>query len=167
MKKPKRKGDRFDVMRAADLGTLPPLYKAKKGSKFADPEDILQDEVNQTLEAAGQFQFRIPASVYQKANDKSITGWPDSPMISRLQPGLALLGPLELKREGKELSDGQKRLQPILGTVEADSWPKAWAYIQWWWTAREHIRRLLQLHPMPPMPEILQAAGPAKPERIV
>lgn len=151
-KRPKRKGDRLDLMRAAGVGDLPPLYKARKGSKFADPEDILQNEVNEALLAAGQFQFRIPASVYHKANDKSITGWPDSPMITRLQPGLALLGPLELKREGKELSDGQKKLQPILGTVEADNWAAAWAYILWFRSAVEHVRALLQVHPLPPLP---------------
>lgn len=159
-RKPKRRGDRFGEMRAAGIGNLPPLFKARKGSKFADPEEILQHEVNEALLAAGQFQFRIPASVYQKANDKSITGWPDSPMITRLQPGLAILGPLELKRAGKVLSDGQKKLQPILGTVEADNWPAAWAYILWFRSAAEHVRRLLQVNPLPALPDALQAEGP-------
>jgi hypothetical protein len=160
-RKPKRRGDRFGLMRAADVGNLPDLFKPKKGSKFADPEEILQDTVNQALEAAGQYQFRIPASVYQRANDKSITGWPDSPMITRLQPGLALLGPLELKKEGKTLSDGQAKLQPILGTVEADNWPAAWAYILWFRSAVEHVRRLLQVNPLPDLP-----AKPSIPQAI-
>ncbi len=148
-KKPRRKGDRFAEMRAAGVGDLPPLYKAKKGSKFADPEEILQDQVNQLLDFKAQFQFRIPASVYQKANDKAITGWPDSPMITRLMPGLALLGPLELKREGKVMSEGQERLRPILGTISADNWDDAYAYICWYWAVLEHVKALLAANPFP------------------
>ncbi len=151
-KRPKRKGDRHAILREAGIGDLPPLYKAKKGSKFADPEEILQEQVNSALDFLGQFQFRIPASVYAKANDKSITGWPDSPMITRLMPGLALLGPLELKRAGGTLSQGQELLRPILGTVEADNWESAWAYILWFRAAGEHVRKLLELNPLPPLP---------------
>lgn len=151
--KPRRKGDRLGIMRAAGVGDLPPLFKAKKGGKFADPEDILQEQVNEALDAMGQYQFRIPASVYSRANDESITGWPDSPMITRLQPGLAILCPLELKKEGKTLSDGQRKLQPILGTVEADNWEDAWAYIQWSRKAFDHVAMLLRTYPLPPLPE--------------
>lgn len=165
-RKPKRRGDRFGEMRALGVGDLPPLFKAKRGSKFADPEETLQNEVNEALLAAGQYQFRIPASVYQRANDKSITGWPDSPMITRLQPGLALLGPLELKKEGKTLSDGQARLQPILGTVEADNWPAAWSYILWFRSATEHVRRLLQVNPLPALPTEMEAKPPASPKEV-
>jgi hypothetical protein len=153
VKKPKRRGDRLDIMRAAGIGDLPPLFKAKKGGKFADPEETLQNEVNEALDAMGQYQFRIPASVYSRANDKSITGWPDSPMITRLQPGLALLGPLELKKSGKTLSDGQIKLQPILGTVEADNWSAAWAYITWYRAAVAHVTKLLIANPLPSLPK--------------
>jgi hypothetical protein len=152
-RKPKRRGDRFGEMRAAGVGNLPALDKPRRGKKFADPEDILQEDVNQTLSRAGQFHFRIPASVYHKAHDRSIAGWPDNPMITKLQPGLALLGPLELKREGETLSDVQVEKQSLLGTYEADTWPKAWGYIQWYWKAVEHVRRLLEARPLPPLPD--------------
>jgi hypothetical protein len=151
-KRARRQGDKFAIMRAAGIGNLPALDKPRRGKKFADPEEVLQDEVNQTLVRAGQFFFRIPASVYHKAHDRSIAGWPDNPMITRLQPGLALMGPLELKREGETLSDVQVEKQALLGTYEADTWPKAWAYIQWYWKAVEHVRRLLLAQPLPPAP---------------
>lgn len=152
-KRPRRQGDKFDIMRAEGVGLLPTLDKPRRGKKFADPEDILQEDVNQTLARAGQFHFRIPASVYHKAHDRSIAGWPDNPMITKLQPGLALLGPLELKREGETLSEVQVEKQALLGTFEADNWPLAWAYIQWFWKTTELVRRLLAANPPPPLPE--------------
>lgn len=148
-KRPRRKGDKFAIMRAAGVGNLPTLDKPRKGSKFADPEDILQEEVNETLSRAGQWYFRIPASVYHKAHDASIAGWPDNPMITKLMPGLALLGPLELKREGSTLNDAQVQKQALMGTVEADNWPAAYGYIQWYWRAVERFRCWLRDNPIP------------------
>jgi len=162
-KRPRRQGDKFAIMRAAGVGNLPDLDKPRRGKKFADPEDILQEEVNQTLARANQFHFRIPASVYHKAHDRSIAGWPDNPMITKLQPGLALLGPLELKREGETLSDVQVEKQALLGTVEADTWAKAYGYITWYWKAVEHVRRLLDARPLPPLPTG-EASEPRSPE---
>lgn len=147
-----RKGDRFALMRAEGVGTLPNLDKPRRGKKFADPEDVLQEEVNETLSRMGQFHFRIPASVYRRANDKSIAGWPDNPMITKLQPGLAILGPLELKREGETLHESQLEKQALMGTFEADNWPLAWAYIQWFRSAVDHVRQLLAKEPLPPLP---------------
>lgn len=165
-KRPRRQGDKFDIMRAAGIGLLTNLDKPRRGKKFADPEDILQEEVNQILARAGQFHFRIPASVYHKAHDRSIAGWPDNPMITRLQPGLALLGPLELKREGETLSEVQVEKQALIGTFEADNWPLAYGYIQWYWKAVEHVRRLLDARPLPPLPgakrpDAASAEGPS------
>ena len=148
-----RRGDKFGIMRELGVGNRPPLDKPRRGKKFADPEDILQEEVNETLTRMGQFHFRIPASVYRKAHDSSIAGWPDNPMITRLQPGLSLLGPLELKRQGETLNDAQLEKQALMGTVEADNWPAAWGYIQWFRAATEHVRRLLTDRPLPPLPE--------------
>lgn len=155
-KRPRRMGDKFAIMRAAGVGNLPSLDKPRRGKKFADPEDILQEDVNQTLARAGQFHFRIPASVYHKAHDRSIAGWPDNPMITRLQPGLAILGPLELKRQGETLNDAQVEKQALIGTFEADNWPLAWAYINWFWKAVDHVRRLLDAYPLPELPNINQ-----------
>lgn len=151
-KKPRKRGDKFDIMRAAGVGNLTSLDKPRKGKKFADPEDVLQNEVNEALDRSGQFHFRIPASVYQKAHDRSIAGWPDNPMITRLQPGLALLGPLELKRQGETLNEAQLEKQALMGTVEADSWVKAYDYIVWFRLAVEHVRGLLAKNPLPPLP---------------
>jgi hypothetical protein len=155
-RRPKRKGDRFDLMRAAEVGDVPPLYKPRRGSKFADPEDILQGQVNEALGRAGQFHFRLSAHVLDRANDSSVKGWPDNPMITKLQPGLALLGPLELKKEGRTLSAGQVEMQKHLGTVEADSWEKAWAYVLWFRASVDHVKRLLLANPLPALP----AEGP-------
>lgn len=151
-RKPKNKGDKYALMREANAGTLPPLYENKIGTKYADPEDVIQHEVNKILKIMGQFQFRIPASVYSAANDKSITGWPDSPMITRLQDGLALMGPLELKRRGKTMSDAQVKMQGVIGTVEADNFEYAYEYIKWYRIAYDHIKNLLQKFPLPSLP---------------
>lgn len=158
-RRPKRKGDRHAILRAAGIGDLPPLFKPRTGKKFRDPEQILQDEVNEYLARANQFHFRLSAHVLAKAHDDSVTGWPDNPMITCLQPGLALLGPLELKKEGEPLSAGQVEKQTVLGTVRADNWTDAEAYIRWYWKAVEHVRRLLALNPPPPLPEDRQKAG--------
>jgi hypothetical protein len=73
-------------------------------------------------------------------------------MITKLQPGLALLGPLELKRQGETLREAQVEKQALIGTFEADNWPLAYAYICWYWKAVEHVRRLLEARPLPPVP---------------
>lgn len=165
-KKPKRRGDRHELIRGLPGTNTPPLYKPKKGSKFADPEEILQDQVNQALTQIGQYQFRIPASVYAKAHDQSIRGWPDSPLITRLGPGLALLTGLELKKEGKTMSKGQVDLEPVIGTVEADNWDRAWAIILWHRDAVEHVRALLRRYPLLPPPTLLGAQAPVAPAEI-
>ncbi len=132
---------------------VPDLVEGRTGSKYEDPEDILQGEVNRVLGLAGQLQFRISANVYQKAGDDSIAGWPDSPMLSKLGPGLFLGGPMELKRVGETLNPSQLRMQAQIGTVEIDTWAGAWAYMQWYWKARDHVARLLALNPLPPLPK--------------
>ena len=74
MKKPKRREDRHAMIRGLPSSIVPPIVVPRKGAKYAEPEDTLQNEVNEALSRAGQFYFRIPAHVYAKANDKSIKG---------------------------------------------------------------------------------------------
>jgi hypothetical protein len=165
-KRPRRHGDKFGLMREAGVGNLPPLYVPRKGKKFQDPEDILQGETNELLARAGQFNFRLSAHVLSKAHDASIGGWPDNPLISKLIPGLSLLGPLELKRPGEDLRPNQLEMQNNIGTVRAESFPTVEKYLQWSRDAAEVIRRHLMDHPLPPAPcDVVGATRPAKPEQ--
>lgn len=150
--RPRPKGDRFGLMREANVGNLPTLVPKRTGKKYRDPEEILQGEVNDYLAISNQFHFRLSAHVLSKAHDDSVAGWPDNPLISRLQPGLALLGPLELKKQGEDLSAGQVQKQILMGTVVADKWETAESYIKWYWKALAHVRRLLDANPIPPAP---------------
>lgn len=152
-KRPRPKHDRWAHMRGIPGSVVPDLFKPRKHKKDADPEAILQYETNEVLTRANQFYFRLSERVLEKAGDWTVAGWPDNPMITMLQPGLSLLGPLELKKEGEQLNPSQVDMQRIIGTVKADTWPTAWAYINWYWKAVEKIRNYLRDNPLPPAPE--------------
>ncbi len=147
------KGDKYSELRAANVGLLPAGTESRTLDKYADPEDVLQTSVNNVLKVSNQFQFRIPASVYAAAGDKSIAGWPDSPMITRLASGLFLGGPLELKRKGETLNPSQRDMQPLIGTVKADTWEASWAFIKWYWEMVEKFKAFVRDNPPPPLPK--------------
>lgn len=155
--RPRRKGDKYDLLRKAEGTNATALHKPRRGNKFADPEDVLQGETNELLALAGQFQFRLSAHVLAKAGDASIGGWPDDPMITPIQPGLALMGPLELKKPGETLRPNQIDMQTNIGTVMADTFRAVEAYLKWFRDAHEHVRRLLVAHPLPPLPEGIES----------
>lgn len=148
----KRRTDRNELLRGVQGAIVPEPFKVRKGKKFADPEDILQNETNELLARAGQFHFRLSAHVLSKAHDASIGGWPDNPLISKLVPGLSILGPLELKRPGEDLRPNQQEMRANIGTVMADNLKDVDAYFNWFRSAHEHIQRLLVRHPLPPLP---------------
>ena len=147
------KGDKWAGLRTTPGAIVPALVEGRTAAKYADPEDILQNEVNNVLHEASRFQFRISANVYAHAGDDSIAGWPDSPLFERLAPGLALCGPMELKRVGETLNPSQLDMQRHLGTVEIDNWETAWAYMVWFWAMAESMKKYLALNPPPPLPK--------------
>ena len=152
-KRPRRKGDKFELMRNLPDALLPAEFRPRRGNKFADPEDILQGEVNELCIRTNQFQFRLSAHVLERAHDWTVSGWPDDPLITKLAPGLALLGPLELKKPGEALNEHQERLKPILGTVVADDFKTAEAYFHWYRRAVDVLKIFLRDNPLPPAPE--------------
>lgn len=151
-KRPRRRDDKWALMRNVEGANVPDQFRPRKFKADADPEAILQHQVNETLAKAGQFHFRLSEHVLSRAGDWTVAGWPDNPVITKLMDGLCLLGPLELKRVGETLNPSQVKMQPILGTVEADSFEKAYAYICWYWKVVEHVQGLLRKFPPPPRP---------------
>lgn len=148
----KNKGHKFDLM----VGTganVTDAFRARVGAKFADPEDVLQAETNKFLKTINQFQFRLSANVTAKAGDWTVGGWPDSPLFLRLAPGLALCGPLELKKQGKDLEANQEEMRLHLGTVMADTSPAVEAYVYWFRDMAERTRAWLRDNPPPPLPK--------------
>lgn len=147
------KGDKYSEMRALGVGALPAEFKARTGGKFADPEDILQGQTNDLLKAIGQYHFRLSANLLAKAGDASVGGWPDNPMLIRLAPGLFLGGPLELKRSGHDLRANQEEMRLRIGTVMADRFEPAEAYVYWFRDMAERFRAWLRDNPPPPLPK--------------
>jgi len=143
------KGDKYALMREAQGVNVTNQVKPRTRVKGAEPEAILQADVSGYLHLANIFELRLSEHVYRKAADWTIAGWPDSPMIFRLPHGVALLAPLELKKEGEVMNPSQVAMAPIIGTQVADTWDKAEAYIKHAQYMAEYIRQLLRDNPPP------------------
>ncbi len=146
------KGDKYALLRTAPGANVPDAVPGRAGRKYADPELVLQGEVNDLLKTINQFHFRLSAYALARAGDESLGGWPDNPMIIRLAPGLALLGPLELKKPGETLRPNQVRMQAQIGTVEVDTYKAAEAYAYWFRGMGEAVRAHLRDNPPPALP---------------
>lgn len=131
MKKPKRRGDRHELIRNLPDAIVPPKYKEPIKIKNAPPESELQEEVNKTLKRMRLYYFRLSAQVLSGHGDRSVGGWPDNPIIIPIAPGVSLLFPLELKKMGETMRPNQIEMQERIGTICADNWGDAWDYIQW------------------------------------
>ena len=152
MKKPKHTADRHSLLREVPTALVPPVYGKPPKGKNVEPESSLQAQVDELLAKAGIFQFRLSANLLAHAGDKSVGGWPDDPMIMKIQPGLSLLFPLELKRRGHDLRPNQVEMQRKIGTVMADTWEKSLKYVFWTQEMYRHINKLLSDNPGPEMP---------------
>ena len=150
--RPKRREDRHSLLRTIPTSIVPPQFKKPPKVKGAAPEAILQGEVNDYLDATGTYYFRLSERLLAKGGDKSAGGWPDNPIIIRLIPGLSLLFPLELKKQGEGLRPNQLEMQERIGTVMADNWKDAEAYMVWARATAAYIEGLLRRFPPPVMP---------------
>jgi hypothetical protein len=150
----KRRGDRFALMRDIPGVQVTRLTPKPKRIKGADPEAILQGQVNECIDKGGMYQFRISEHVLAHG-DSTVGGWPDSPIIMKVVPGMSLIFPLELKKRGQVLRPNQLDMQEQIGTVMADNWEDAWDFIRW---AREMHDLVCKWARNNPMPKLGKAA---------
>jgi hypothetical protein len=120
--------ERYAIVAKAG-GNVPDPVRARKRKEDAAPEAELQHSLNSLLKAINLFQFRLSEQTLSRAQDWRTAGWPDSPMIIPLPFGLALLGPLELKREGEGMNPEQLALAPVINTQCTDKWSDAEKYV--------------------------------------
>lgn len=149
-KRPRRTGDKWAGIRDTPGAIVPSLVRERKRKKDAEPESTLQHLVNQALTRFGVFYFRLSENLLRKATDWTVGGWPDSPIILRLPYGVALLAPLELKREGETMEQKQLDMAHVIGTQLADNWTDAERYIHHARYMQDHISHLLSLYPPDP-----------------
>lgn len=145
-KKPKRRGDRHDLIRAVEGTLAPTQFKNPPKVKGAAPEAILQAEVNEALDAMGLYYFRLSERLLAKGGDKSAGGWPDNPIIIPIIPGMSLLFPLELKKQGETLRPNQLEMQARIGTIMKDDFDGAYGYILWARKMAEKIKIMVNLN---------------------
>lgn len=120
--------ERYQIVAEAG-GNVPARVRERKRKEDAAPEAELQYDVNQLLKTANVFQFRLSERTLSRAADWRVGGWPDSPMIIPLPYGLALLGPLELKKDGEGMNQEQLALAPLINTQCTDRYSEAEAYV--------------------------------------
>lgn len=121
--------ERYAMIAKVPGTNVPDQVRERKRKEDAAPEAQLQHDVNSLLKAAGVFQFRLDERTLARAGNWRVAGWPDSPMIIPLPFGLALLAPLELKKEGEGMNREQLDLAPVINTQCTDKWSEAEAYV--------------------------------------
>jgi hypothetical protein len=144
MKKPKRQGDRHEMLRNLDGTIVPPKYKKPIKDRSAPPESELQESVNKLLKKMGLYQFRLSAQLLSGHGDRSVGGWPDSPIIIKLAPGVSLIFPLELKKRGEVMRPNQLEMQDRIGTICADNLDDAIKYVYWAVSFAEQMKKALE-----------------------
>ena len=142
--KPKRRGDRHSLIRGVPGTITPPQYKKPPRVTGARPEAELQAMVNQLLDRMGVYYFRLSAQILSGHGDKSVGGWPDNPIIIPIAPGMSLIFPLELKKQGETMRPNQLEMAERIGTICADNWEDACRFIAWADQTAEKVRNLMK-----------------------
>lgn len=128
-------------------GNVPPPVRERKRKEDAAPEAQLQHDVNELLKLLGLFQYRLSEQTLSRAHDWRVAGWPDSPIIITLPYGLALLGPLELKRVGEGMNPAQRALAPVINTQCTDQFSEAERYVYHVRWLADWIRAQMRINP--------------------